>query len=277
MFDLSGIEFSKGDLERKIKIPDEMSERLAEEIGIHVGDGSLGIYKLPNQTMWMYRISGSLEEFDHYKEHVQKLLHSLFNFSGNLYIVDTNECQIKICSKAIAMFKRDVLKLPAGSKSKSIRIPELVKPLRYAKPFLRGLADSDFSFTFKKKHWDVHKYPVIQAAFASKALVDGLHSLLSRLGFQAYTCMDVTKLDSRGNPHTIHSLYLAGKNNLAKWAREIGFSNPSSKTRFLIWKKFGFCPPLTTLKDRIKILGGHIDPIEFEKSRPRSSVGRAAK
>jgi len=265
MFALSGIEFSKGDLERKIKIPDEMSERLAEEIGIHVGDGSLGIYNLPNQTMWLYRISGSLEEFDHYKEHIQKLLHSLFNCSGNLYIVDTNECQIKICSKAIAMFKRDVLKLPAGSKSKSIRIPELVKPLRYAKPFLRGLADSDFSFTFKKKHWDVHKYPVIQAAFASKALVDDLHQILLKMNFKPYTCMNITAPDGKGNPHQIHCLYLPGKENLIKWAREIGFSSPISETKFSIWKKFGFCPPLTTLKDRIKILNDKIDPINFEK------------
>lgn len=277
MFDLSSIEFSKSDLEREIKIPDEMSEHLAEEIGIHVGDGSLGIYKFPNQTMWLYRISGSLEEFDHYKKYVQKLLCSLFNFSGSLSIVAKNECQIKIFSRAIATFKADVLKLPAGSKSKSVRIPEFVKPLQYAKPFLRGLADSDFSFTFKKKHWDVHKYPVIQAAFASKALVDDLQSLLSEMRFKPYTCMDIVAPDSRGNLHKIHCLYLPGKENLTKWAREIGFGSQISKTKFLIWKKFGFCPPLTTFKDRIKILSGDIDPIEFEKSRPRSSAGRAAK
>lgn len=275
MFDLSDVHFSRYDVARKITIPERMTESLAEEIGIHVGDGSLGIYKFLTGNMWVYRISGSLEELDYYKTHVKSLLESLFNFSGKISAVAENESQIRIYSKAIATFKSNVLKLPVGSKSGTVRIPEvIISSPRCFTPFLRGIADSDFSFTFKKKHWDVHKYPVIQAAFASRALVEDLQKILLDLKFKPYTCMNVTVADGKGNPHKIHSLYLPGKNNLVKWYREIGFSSPITKTRFLVWKKFGFCPPYTTLNDRIKILSSDINPQEI---CPCSSAGRAAK
>lgn len=39
------IEFSKNDVRRGFKIPKTIDRRLYEEIGIHLGDGSLGIYK----------------------------------------------------------------------------------------------------------------------------------------------------------------------------------------------------------------------------------------
>ena len=37
--------FSSKDKLRKLKIPNKMTPKLAEEIGIHLGDGSMNIYE----------------------------------------------------------------------------------------------------------------------------------------------------------------------------------------------------------------------------------------
>ena len=39
----------------------------------------------------------------------------------------------------------------------------------------------------------------------------------------------------------------------------VGIKNPVKFTRYLIWKKFGFCPPNTTLQQRQDILNGKLD------------------
>ena len=41
--------------------------------------------------------------------------------------------------------------------------------------------------------------------------------------------------------------------------------NPKHITKYLIWKKFGFCPTNTTLEERRKILKGEINPYSYYK------------
>ncbi len=271
-FDLNLVQFSTNDKLRKIRIPDEMSELLAEETGIHIGDGSLGIYKFPSTSMWLYRISGNREEYDYYRNHIQRILKILYNFPGNLHQMG-NECEIKLYSKAVATFKRDVLMLPAGSKAKTVRIPEIVKNRKYIKYFIRGLADADFSISYKKKHYDVHRYPVIQARFSNSNLVQDLKNVLIKMGFTVNTYQEPWT-DSNGKIQYLHTLYLSGSDSLNKWVKEIGFNNPVQKTKFLVWKRFNFCPPNTKLSERIQILNNSLDPLDFYK-RHRSSIGRA--
>lgn len=69
-----------------------------------------------------------------------------------------------------------------------------------------------------------------------------------------------------------HNIYVSGKDNLDRWIKTIGFSNPVHLTKFQIWDKFGFCPPKTTLRERLKILNGELD---IGKSGRSSSIGRA--
>ena len=44
-FNLSKIKFSKSDLNKNITLPKRITADLAEEIGLHIGDGSMNIYK----------------------------------------------------------------------------------------------------------------------------------------------------------------------------------------------------------------------------------------
>ena len=44
-FDLSKVEFSKKDINKNLKIPLTLTPELSYLIGIHIGDGTMNIYK----------------------------------------------------------------------------------------------------------------------------------------------------------------------------------------------------------------------------------------
>ena len=52
---------------------------------------------------------------------------------------------------------------------------------------------------------------------------------------------------------------ISGVKRLQKWMKLIGIKNPVKFTRYLIWKKFGFCPPHTTLEQRKDLLKGKLN------------------
>jgi len=47
---------------------------------------------------------------------------------------------------------------------------------------------------------------------------------------------------------------LNGIKNMEKWLNIIGIGNHTKYSRFMIWKKYGFCPTNTTYTERLKIL-----------------------
>ncbi len=54
-------------------------------------------------------------------------------------------------------------------------------------------------------------------------------------------------------------IYISGTEMLERWMDLIGTKNPVKLTRYLVWKKFGFCPPHTTLQQRKDILNDKLD------------------
>lgn len=59
-----------------IKLPTQISEILAEEIGLHLGDGSMNFYK----GKGFYQLRGHLrDDKQHYIERIKPLYNHLFN------------------------------------------------------------------------------------------------------------------------------------------------------------------------------------------------------
>lgn len=56
-----------------------------------------------------------------------------------------------------------------------------------------------------------------------------------------------------------YTIILSGVINLERWMKLIGIKNPVKLTRYLVWKKFGFCPPHTNLQQRKDILNGKLN------------------
>ena len=70
-----------------------------------------------------------------------------------------------------------------------------------------------------------------------------------------------------------HRFEMKGIKNLEKWMNEIGFSNFGKFSRYLIWKKFGFCPTNISLSERVKILNGAINPNIYRPNAPVAQFG----
>lgn len=259
-FDVSEIEFSRPDKLRKITLPTSMNGHLAEDIGIHVGDGSMNIYKYTNRGNFWLRYTGNrIEEKDYY-EYIQSLLKGIYNFSGTLIpSMKDKSFNLVIRSKAIVLFKSKILKLPLGTKN-SIAVPEIIiKFPKFWKEFLIGLIDTDFSLTFKKRSREEHYYPVMHLGCNSKPLVEQVNEILKKFDINSDTQFNEERYDKRtGKTYVTHSLYINGKKNFNKYAGVIGFNNPVHITKYEIWKTFGFCPPRTTLEQRLKILNGEL-------------------
>jgi len=63
----------------------------------------------------------------------------------------------------------------------------------------------------------------------------------------------------KSNENRKYYISISGVDGLEKWMNLIGIKNPVKLSRYLVWKKFGFCPPHTTLQQRKDILNGKLD------------------
>ena len=153
------------------------------------------------------------------------------------------------------MFLMNTFNIPSN-KSKIIRVPKLVASSSSAvkAAFLRGLADTDFSMTFKRKYRLKHYYPVIHAAFASGQLVNDVSLILDELGFSHYVTRTFT-VDKRTNrPQETFHIFISGKDNFDRWFGAIGSSNPKHLNKYIIWKRFGYYPPYMTHVQRVAMI-----------------------
>ena len=249
-FDLSNIVLSKNDVKRGLKLPNELNEELAEMIGIIIGDGHIAVRHgfLANgkgYVRYNINISGNSDE-EEYLKYVVSLFRHLFNLKLVYKKVPNSKSAIlRIHSRGLVQFLNEICEIPLNKKTDIVFVPDIVKlasdEIRYA--FLRGLADTDFTVSFKNRTGKGHNYPVIRACFKSRKLVNDLEILFSELGFTSCVCYDEIRRDKRFGPVIMHNLYLNGRNNFENWTSSIGFSNPKFQRKVEKWQKDGICPP----------------------------------
>lgn len=170
-----------------------------------------------------------------------------------------------IYNKNLAQFFNE-LGFPFGEKSTTVSIPLSIlnsnNSVFYAR-FLRGLFDTDGHLGFRKCYGKYnefktshHHYPLINIATVSNELAHQICTILSKL--------DINYFLSGYRPKKLSESYryfitINGVDRLLKWMKVIGSKNPVKFSRFQIWRKFGFCPTHTTLKQRKDILSGKLD------------------
>lgn len=264
---LSKIEFSNRDKKKEVILPQILTEDLAEDLGIHIGDGSLYTTG-PTKQSYVIRCSGdAINDKEHYLSRIIPLKEKLFGIKINGKIMNFrgNEFGFVICSKAIYQFYSRVFGIPTGAKAKTAEIPRAVLEADNSikSAFIRGLVDTDFSISFKKKSTkhNRHFYPVISANFASKKLTENIKEILTGIGFGVVLLQGAIKRYEKSYPS--FKIDINGRKNLEKWMNIIGFNNPKHITKYLVWKKFGFCPPRTTINQRKDILEGKVSPYSF--------------
>jgi len=136
---------------KKVHIPSK-SKKLAEFIGIMIGDGSV--------TPYHVAVTLNAEDDKEYVEYVAKLVENLFHIQPHLYKREAqNTINIVVTRKLASLFLQD-LGLPVGDKVRSnTSIPNWILDNKiYARACARGLMDTDgsvfmHSYTSKGKRY----------------------------------------------------------------------------------------------------------------------------
>ncbi len=241
-FNLSEIELSRNDLRRDINLPKETSGDLAEFWGIMTGDGFANYYK--ENEDYMLAIAGHKKhDYDYHSNYIRPLILKLFRITPSFYIAKNQETlYTTLRSKALITFLSEY-GFPLGKKV-NIRIPNWIyEKDEYMSAFLRGLADTDFSLTFKNKGHG-HNYPVIRAAFKGKLLVKGVEGILESFGISFNSQYDIREFSKQtGKYYTKSHIYICGKKNLELWMKYIDFKNDNHLKKFYYWQTNGVYPP----------------------------------
>ena len=229
---------------------------MAELLGIHVGDGCISV----NSRYKEYYLGGDIKEekeyhdkwvsylfnkkvmFPLYKKKVQYKEHPKVGVYG-FYIFD---------KKIVDFFNKFGIK--SGSKI-NIEIPKEIRiNLKLAKRFLRGLFDTDGTIYFDKNNSAkirVNNRPIIKLGTVSEKLNNQVFDLFVKMNFHPRK-----KVPYKGkrDKNKVYTVLLYRKNDILRYIEEIGFKNPKHYTKWSVFKKLGYCPPYTTLRERRKLL-----------------------
>ena len=212
-------------MKRRFRIPTGMDALLAEETGLHLGDGSMNYYL----GKGFYQLRGHMtDDKDHYKTRIKPLYKKLFNIDVNLReMPSAGVYGFQVWSDELVDYKSRVLGLPLGKKL-DFEIPkEIIKEDELCRCFLRGFFDTDGCIYLEKKNEGL--YPRVEFSSISKTFTKQLESILLRLGFRFY-CYGLDR--SKSGWKDIYRIIIRGKPMAMKWFREIKPKNPKHIKKF---------------------------------------------
>jgi len=205
--------------------PTKINSLLAEEIGLHIGDGCLNYYK----GKGFYQLRGHLlEDKDHYLTRIKPLYERLFGIKVNIRdMKSTGVCGFQVWNNKLADYKDRILNLPLGRKVNFVIPERILKSKTLSKSFLRGYFDTDGCFYLEKKR---HKlYPRVEMASVSKDFIEQVTTMLRSLGFNFSSYVEIRKHQNWNN---LNRIIIRGEKMTDKWFSEI---NPANSKH---WKKY---------------------------------------
>ena len=218
---ISNINYSLSDIKKDIKIPNKITPELAEEIGMHYGDGFLSAKR------YDYRLKGNpLDEKEYYKNYIKLLFKRLYNANLNLK-ESYKSFGFELYSQAIWEFKTKVIGIKPGNK-KDLCIPKTLKinNQKVLCAFIRGLFDTDGSLCFKSRYGYKKYYPEISISLVSKNIIREVGDILKMLGFNPNIYFN--------NRYGI--ITINGINALKKYEELIGWSSQKNLNKLNSWK-----------------------------------------
>ena len=202
----------------KIRFPREISEDLAEEVGLHLGDGSMNYYS----GKGFYQLRGHIEDDrSHYISRIKPLYKKLFGIDINLRkMPSTRVYGFQIWSSELVDYKHEILGLPLGKKL-DFEIPFIFRnDANLLRAFFRGFFDTDGCLYLEKKNGKL--YPRIEIRSISKSFIFQSVKLLKKLGFRVTMRYEKSK---RANRLDTYQLTIRGVEMTKKWFDEIAPQN----------------------------------------------------
>ncbi len=243
----------------------KITPALAEISGMFAADGSM---QKEHICMW----GNITEDKEYYDNHMAPLFSTLFNKKLNVHEKKSNSVYgFYLCKKEVINIFNKKLNFPIGKKTYTVKVPNLIfksKNTKIYSSFIRGFTDCDGCISFFKRYAKgycrfkrkFHIYPRIDIVSTSQSIIKQISKMLEFLKIKHTVHRRKSNQSNRADSFTIS---IKGKERLNHWMKKIGFKNPAKITKYQVWKKFGFCPPYTTIKERRKILKGEINPYSY--------------
>jgi intein/homing endonuclease len=214
-----------------ITLPAEMTEDLAEFIGVVVGDGHVESRNRFRYGRWqkVYEIgiTGNLHEYEYYERHVNPLIRRLFNVNFTLTKYPKRTAsEMKKNSRLIHSYLVKNFKIP--SRKNNMPIPQMIlsSEVRFQKAFLRGYFDADGCLKFQNR---TNIYPIISLASASKNLAYQTSKMLKEMDIENHVSKDIKKDTRTKKQYVVYHLYINGFTRVKRFLKEVGFSNKFKK------------------------------------------------
>lgn len=219
-------------MKSKFKTPTAMNCLLAEEIGLHLGDGSMNYY----DNKGLFQLRGHInDDKEHYTSRIKDIYKHLFNIEISLREMQSSGVfGFQLWSNELVNCKCKVLGLPLGKKI-DFSIPKgIIKNKDFIKSFLRSYFDTDGCLYLEKKNGKL--YPRIEMASISRTFFEELRLILANLGFRySYYKEDRKKHGWKD----LHRIIIRGNAMTLKWFSEIKPANPKHIRKFEKLKKSG--------------------------------------
>ena len=245
--DTSHLKPSIMDIKRRISIPDIYNEDLAEEVGIHLGDGNLFIETHKDYTKsYQYSIHGNLlNETQYHREWIYSLLKKLYNYSAYSVCRDDKNLISTFCkSKLVVEFKSKILGLPIGSK-KIAQIPLFImEHEELQKRCLIGIFDTDFS---------LNKYG-LSGSLTSLKVIKQMSYILKQQKIKHV--VNITRDLGR---------IAIPKDGTMSIFEEWKMHNSKHLSKYQLYKEFGIHIPFSTTTERQAVLLGKLDARKLKK------------
>ncbi len=216
-----------------------LTSELAYLCGVLYGDGSI-IIREHKGDYEIKCIGNPKDEKKFYKTIVCPLFLKIFD----KYIKPKHHDKkttygIRLWSKEIVLFLKNEIGFPIGKKYEQMKIPKIFeqnKKLLFR--FIRGVADTDFCISFKKKGKKFPYYPVISGSSKSEYFLNQIALILENEGFKVNKFYTLKVIDSRFKKgfSIINRIELNGQKQFKYWLIKIGFNNPKHLNKI---KKYG--------------------------------------
>ena len=199
-----------------------MTKEIAEEVGIHIGDGSMNIYKnIPTYTV----ACNSVSDREFITNTVASLIRKIYKIEPKPKNWSKGSFGFRIYSKKLVEFKT-VIGLPLGKKT-NIAMPNLILGNKeFALACIRGIFDTDGYVYIENKYGKT--YPRLEIATTSEKLAEQIKTILQE---EDINCSVWINNRRNINWKPKFTISVRGYKNLKKWMETIGTDNSRNKNK----------------------------------------------
>ena len=253
-------------------------EKIAELCGAIMGDGWIQSNKKS-----FFLAGDPVEDKEYYDKVISKIIREV------LVLVKPKEFSYWGVY-GISIHKKDYIEkllnwgLPKGKKVGRAFVPKWVihSDNKIKTAFIRGLFDTDGCVFCQKDYTkyadnfnsEYHTKIRLRISSVSQRLIEQVFCLCQTLRFRCVTRKIRRGFKNNRNNHDVYILEINEGESISRWFKSLNPSNIKHVSKYLIWKKFGFCPPNTNLRQRKDILKKIINPYKLYVRECRSGQTR---